>query len=453
VALLSDITLVIQNADSPLDLPLTYTFDLYDDDDNAVESSDALDGDPSGETSYTLHSELTENTWYWWEAAADDGWVVGPSTGPQTFFYNTVNEAPGAPGINNPFQGSSVSSIRPTLVLDEATDPDEDILTYSYVLTDTIGNEIETTEGVAGNGLTASWTVSTALTDGATYCWYGWATDPDGLTGPDSDSACFTVDTHNQGPSAPVIISPPDGSSINTETVDIVLTDGVDPEGRGLQHVFQIDTEETFTSEDFQTGTVLSDGSGQTTWTTAPLVDDTWYHVRALASDGAAYSEWATSTFRVKIGNHAPETPELYSPEDEATVASGTPLVVTNAVDADDDPITYYFVVYDMDGNEVQDGDTPEDLSGTTAWTPSQLPYGTYTWTVRAVDVYGFSSDWADPWTFTVGEVDTGECTGKFCEDGTLMGGGCGCTTPGTATAGVAWLAVAGALALSRRQR
>lgn len=464
------VDLVVTNATGPRGDALLYAFEIYDDGamTSLVSSAAAIAEDGTGQTAWTVDVPLTENTWYSWWANASDSHVSGPWSTPAAFFYSAVEEAPGAPGIQAPFDGSSVASLTPDLVLDEAFDPDEDPLSYTFVLTDDTGAEVTSTTGATGDGLEATWTADVALADGAEYCWYAFATDDTGLSGPDSTTSCFWVDLSNQPPSAPVITSPLDGSGVASLDVDVVLTDGVDPEDRAVLHFFELDTDPAFGSSDKQAADVPSDGSGTTTWTPDTLTDNTWYYVRALCSDGAAESAWVGSSFFVNTDNQAPEVPALYNPADGAAFAPGDMLSVINSTDLDGDALTYAFTVLDDSATEVDAGTVAEDSSGMTAWTPGGLADGSYTWSARATDPWGLSSDWAGSRAFTVGGVDT-DTPIDTGDDGTDDTGtddpgtedtgkakqadGCGCATPSSGMPFASWLLVglAGAVLVRRR--
>lgn len=470
------VDLVVENAVSPRGLALVYTFELYDDAgmSTLVTAADGVAEDASGYTAWTVDVPLVENTWYFWWANAADSAVFGPWSEPGSFFYNTVEEAPTAPGIQSPFDGASIASLVPDLVLDESTDPDGDVLTYTFVLTDTLGTEYSRASGISGDGLSAAWTVDITLADGGAYCWYGSATDSTGLQSPDSEIACFVVNLANLSPSAPVIVSPANGAAVTAVSTTIVLTDGVDPEGRAVEHRFELDSSPTFGSADLQTGSVVSDGSGSTSWPTGALTDNTWYYVRALCSDGSAASPWVDSSFFVNTDNDAPTVPTLFNPADGAMLTLGDALSLINSTDPDGDTITYEFAILDSGEWTIQSGVVTEDSTGTTAWNPSALADGDYSWSARATDAWGLSSEWADSRALVVGspsdtgepaDTDTGDTSTDTSDSGTpdsaddvgdtgfaIKAGSCGCATSPTPLAGWLLVGLAGTT-LARRRR
>ncbi len=440
----ADVDLAAFNATSPVGEALLYDFAIYGDEAMSVmvASVAGVSEDPSGQTTWRVDGALVENTWYWWWASAGDAYTSSGWSAPWAFFYNIENEAPGAPGINAPFEGSTVSVLSPTLVLDEAWDPDGDPLTYSFVLTDADAVVVDAAADIGGDGTTASWTPDVILTDGESWCWHAIAMDDEGLEGEPSEIACFLVDTANQAPSAPSIVSPEEGLSVATRTPEVVLTNGVDPEGRSVVHVFELDTDPSYGSDDNQTASLAAGEDGTTVWTPEDLVDNAWYFVRALASDGGAYSDWAESSFFVDTENEAPSIPTLMNPIDGAAFGDYESLEIVNSTDPDGDEITYDFRILAADGSIAQQADGIEqDPAGSTLWTPDPLDIGGYTWSARAVDAPGLASDWADEQSFDVGAVEAGD-TGGLLDTGVAgseapvpADWGCGCSSASNTTA------------------
>jgi PKD repeat protein len=450
----SPVELVVDNALSPTLETLLYDFEVYDDEGLPESALVAIADDlPEGSssTALLLDSALQENTWYFWRAAAQDPYTMGDWTAPHSFFYNAVNEAPTAPGLRSPLDGITVADLTPTLELDEATDPDEDTLTYLFELEDLYGTLVDSADGVEGDGEIARWTPEQELVDDTTYCWTAQATDEHGESGPQPPSACFTVDTSNETPLPPTITDPLDQTQVATLAPAVTVTNGVDPEGRPTSHLFELDTATTFDSPALQTQSVPSDPDGSTSWTPPqPLEEDTWYHLRVLATDGAAVSDWAQITFFVNATNSPPSVPGLNNPADGAAFAEGDSLSVINATDPDEQAITYDFQLADTAGAPVQEiQGVVEDSSGFTAWVPGPLAPGRYTWTARATDEGGAASEWATPRALEVLGAEPPRETAS--DTGTSKGStGCSCATP--TRPGMTLLPL-GLLLLARRRR
>ena len=74
-----------------------------------------------------------------------------------SFFVNTSNDAPSAPTVNYPADGSTVTVRTPQLSVNAAADPDNDSLTYQYeVYSDSGLTHLVSIEQAAG----PSWTMS-----------------------------------------------------------------------------------------------------------------------------------------------------------------------------------------------------------------------------------------------------------------------------------------------------
>ncbi|MBD3236210.1 MAG: hypothetical protein GF330_05880 [Candidatus Eisenbacteria bacterium] len=122
----------------------------------------------------------TREGWY-----VDDLVIMGRSTD---------NLAPDAPALVAPVDGETVYTSRPELVVENATDPEGDPLTYAFrVFGDELLTElVREVCGVAEGSGTTSWTVTPGLQDGA-YYWHAYADD--GIErGPCMPTASFTIE-------------------------------------------------------------------------------------------------------------------------------------------------------------------------------------------------------------------------------------------------------------------
>lgn len=88
-----------------------------------------------------------------------------------SFVVNTANDAPPAPQLHAPAEGSSIDTQTPTLSVSNATDPDSDILTCDFEIYagGTLVQSI-TTIPQDISGIT-SVTLPNALSDNTTYTW------------------------------------------------------------------------------------------------------------------------------------------------------------------------------------------------------------------------------------------------------------------------------------------
>ncbi len=422
-------TLAVVDAEAPLGQPLTHSMIVSADVSmsEVIDEIDALVGDGSGSTAWSVEAELEENTWYYWTARASDEWTSGSSMDVASFFFNEVNETPGTPGIHSPVDGSSVGSV--TLLVDVPSDPDNDALWIEFSM------ELDSGEGITSSLIeaeadTVSWTPSLVIEDGMSICWSALAEDEHGLRGADSDTSCFTVDMTNEPPTAPVIEQPGVDSMVDTHTPTIVVTNGEDPELVPTFHIFEVDTVETFDSDSLQVAEVESGADGTTQWDVEiALPEDSWVFVRVMCSDGEMTSDWITTQFFISEENNPPSVPVLQDPESGMSLGETDSLVVINSVDPEQGINTYDFRIMDLRDADAGSIDGVSEGDETTSWAPGALPEGYYQWMARAVDAEGLASEWASSSTFVVGTPDAVSEPEVGGEVSTSADKGCGCAS------------------------
>jgi hypothetical protein len=134
---------------------------------------------------------VTENQVYYWRAQAFDGALRSEWMAAAAFLVNTANDAPGAPQLLAPAEGSTLETLSPTLVVANAFDPDSDALSYDFELYQG-GALVAVFNGVAQGDGTTSVTLGTALTDRSLYTWRVRAFDGDSY-GPWTAMGSFKV--------------------------------------------------------------------------------------------------------------------------------------------------------------------------------------------------------------------------------------------------------------------
>jgi len=89
------------------------------------------------------------------------------------------NGAPSQPTIVSPGRGDDLAEVRPTLVINNPNDPEDDQLRIFFEVstTDTFTAPIASEGQAPGPEGTTSWTVSQDLDDGVRYHWRAWAND------------------------------------------------------------------------------------------------------------------------------------------------------------------------------------------------------------------------------------------------------------------------------------
>ncbi len=130
----------------------------------------------------------------------------------------------------------------------------------------------------------------------------------------------------------------------------------------------------------------VSDGS--VPYAGAPLVDGQTYYVRARISNGQYWTEWKETTFRM---NTAPFTPQPLSPSQVSISTFAPTLWVSNAADAEDDPLNYQFELFSDSGlTTMVTGMSVVQSPDSTGWVvdPELEENAYYWWRARAYDGY-----------------------------------------------------------------
>lgn len=297
-----------------------------------------------------------------------------------------------------------------------------------------------------------SWKPAVTLTDNSTYLWKVRATDINpGEVSVERNwkTLIFTVNTEDDTPSSPVVDTPVNNAEVEILNPKLTVINAVDNDPDDiLTYYFEVikkgddSCEERFSACEaggctiVQSGAVnegsmdnelpggsvffggdnffkndselpLSDTS--TSWTIPlngpglPLSDNSYYCWRVQVSDSSDQaSEWSYSRFFVNRENDVPEAPLILSPQNGSTMtnssdpASTITLSIINALDADQDNLTYRFELFDHHDPET---DVPL-YTKTTNELKWQIPKQaltsgqTYYWRVRASD-----SETDGPWS------------------------------------------------------
>jgi hypothetical protein len=404
-------TLTITNATDPDSPSLTYNFDVALDPDftqiiatttgvscHPGSFDDAGTGE-SGVTSWTVPITLLENTTYYWRAQADDWLITGPWSATSKFFVNTVNTAPTAPVIIAPLNNAVITSLTPTITIQNSTDPDSPVITY-YFEADTVAtfdsnNVLRSGPVVQGQGTTV-WTMP-GLKDNTHY--YVRAKANDGQAdSPWSGVIAFFANTVNDPPTAPAIANPSNGSGVNTTTPTLSVQDATDPDGDTLTYEFALYADSGLTTLVASVQGV-PETPGTTSWTVpTALLENQNYYWKARAFDGQVYGNWSvTATFMVNAANLGPGAPTILSPLDNGSVTTLNPvLTVGNAANPRNATLTYEFAVYKDQALVSDVANVPENSSGATSITvtTSLTDNTVYQWKARA-----FDGDRYGPWT------------------------------------------------------
>ncbi|MEK6607157.1 MAG: PKD domain-containing protein [Myxococcota bacterium] len=311
-------------------------------------------------------------------------------------------DGPSAPILLAPADGAEVAVA--TLVVVNATDPQEDALSYAFEL---YGDEAllalvaTVTEWPEGGGGTTTWTPSVVLSEDVRYCWRVRAADAH-VSGPWSVVRCFLLNTLNNAPSAPGISSPAVGGQAMSLMPALSVTNAMDPDDETLTYTFEVYGDVELTDV-VTMATEVEQGEGTTAWTVGvALVEDVFYWWRVRAKDPQERSgPWSsTGLFFVSSVNSLPGTPTMVYPQNGAVVETlEVVFTIVVAQDPDLDPLGYEFEVdtaETFDGAALQTGLVAATVGGETrAWrVPAGLEEDTaYAWRVRANDGMA-TSDW-----------------------------------------------------------
>jgi hypothetical protein len=401
--------LVIENSVDEDGDALSYEFEVFADPALTIKVAAAIDVVQGAETTFWLVPEsLVDNARYYWRVRAADGhsyslWAYG------NFFVDTADNKPGPFFISSPADTTEVDSVTPVLEITNATDVDEDNITYTFEVYEdsTLGSLVASAhhipEGFAG---TTSWVVNPALADSHRYFWR--VTAADGRGGKTQTAVgSFLVNTAGSAPPAPQQLIPAANSVVSTRQLDLVV---INSTGAGSHsYYFELDNVNTFDSPAKRTSGEILEGIDTTAWHVSDLDENRWYYWRSKVGNGSAQSSWVQNAFFVSTANDPPLSPTLKNPGKRAWIGNLTPMLEINPrLDPDADSLNYRFEIYaDRDLTTlVEDG-----LTAAAQWVvPAELSDKTrYFWRARAEDPHGLTSYWMDASTFFVNQTGPGE--------------------------------------------
>ncbi|MEJ2405979.1 MAG: Ig-like domain-containing protein [Candidatus Thiodiazotropha sp.] len=410
--------LVVTNALDPDRDAISYRFEVseYIDISTTVASVESIPEGTSGTTSWLVDVPLAENGYYYWRATAVDEHGLethGPIGG---FFINATNEAPLAPVVNTPLDGSVISGSSVSLIVDNGSDPDGDLLTYTFELDtaptfDSVAKQVSS--AIAEGTTTTEWAV-TGLMENTTYYWRTKVSD--GQIESNWVEASFSVNAANSAPGIPTVANPGDGAWVATLQPTLSVNAAVDPDGDTLEYRFELYSDEAMT------GLVADTVSASTAWDLAtPLLNNEWYYWRVRAEDPhGGLSDWSPASRFFVDDNGVNDTPTLSFIEPSADIIVSTG--VTTLVWSDDDPDSSATIALYYDSNNTgADGtlianaieEDVDETGDTYDWSVTTIPPGTY-WVYAVIDdgnssttVYGDFSITVEPTEILFDNTDT----------------------------------------------
>jgi len=206
--------------------------------------------------------------------------------------YIIPRDKPYVPTNLSPPEGGVVQTTTPTFSA-TFSDPLNESGTVYYVVVTDPGNQVVTSGfgNLVASGSTSSWTITTALSDGQSYCYSAQGENTDGFFS-SAAGACFTVDL---GVPAPTLSSP--GNAATLASVTPVLS-ASDSDTAPLYWEFQVARDSGF-------ATLLEDSWAPTTNTfTVPpgdLQDGGTAYWRVRVEDGSGLESAWSSTFSFTV--------------------------------------------------------------------------------------------------------------------------------------------------------
>ncbi len=380
-----------------------YDFQLFSDLGLTILVAEGQDlaQEPGDLTGWPIPVTLNTAGTYYWRVRAG----AGPFS-PTCSFRLDVNDPPGMVQLLSPM--GQVPELRPTLRVQNTTDPDDTLLRYHFEVYSDPALSIRVADsgagGVpAGGGDVTAWQLDVDLLEDRFYYWRARATDPQGLAGPWSGAGQLFVNVTNTPPGEPVVLAPLPGEVVPTLRPTLRLVAAADQDFDPLVYDWVVARDPAFANIVASGSNHPPDGPLVTIALSADLVENQRYCWGARADDGQASSAYTTTCFLVSVTNDPPSIPRPDSPA--GTTTTRTPVFAwMAAIDPEDDEVLYEVEVRGADGALIG---AVGGIRGTVTALASELTDGLdYTWQVRAIDRQGAVGAWSPRKTFVVQAVD-----------------------------------------------
>ncbi len=314
-------------------------------------------------------------------------------------------DGPTAPVLLDPIAGAEITEVSPDLLVQNATDPQNEVLLYDFevyedqAMTILVTSRFGVNEAQVGQTF---WKVDLQLNEDQEYWWTARANDP-WTAGPWAPAESFVLNEFNDGPDAPELVYPIDGEVVTVLQPTLEWTQVVDPNGDVITYdvVVYADDAVTVVAEAFN---VADSGSSTSTWMVdVALVDDSdyWWTARAVDDEGLA-GPWAEAEpFFLTTENGAPGNPVFVDPLDGDQIDAISPtLTATEVTDPEGGEVEYEFEIDQVgtfDSIDHRMTTVPATNSGEVWWDLADdgLALDENAWAfarVRAVDELGIAS-------------------------------------------------------------
>ena len=319
---------------------------------------------------------------------------LAEGTGPQSY------DGPDAPVLTDPIAGVEVSTDAPDLFWLNATDPQNEVLSYDVEVYEDAAMTVlitSTTAVAEDSSGSSTWKVDLSLTENDEYTWRARANDS-WVAGPWATEETFVVNAVNEAPDAPVLTFPIDGETAASTNPTPVWAEVSDIDGDTVTYDVEVYDDELLLVAS-TTGVV--GGGIDAEWTVdVTLTEDAvyWWTARAVDEHGLG-GDWAPETsFFLSTANAAPFGTVFVSPTDQSELDSAPILVATEGEDPEGGVLEYLFEVDGLpsfDSGGAEEATVSASDTGTIEWDLSGVPLVENDWNyarVRAIDDGGVSS-------------------------------------------------------------
>ncbi len=316
--------------------------------------------------------------------------------------FNTT----GLPVIDTPEVGSEISEQTVSLSITNAIHDVETLISYQFQLyaDEDLNLLLEQSPLISETEMQTDWLPAQTLMDNHWYTWrvrvYNGESYSQWVTG------YFFVNTTNDEPTIPDILTPPDGTQVSTTTPALEISPAVDIDGDTLKYSFVLYNDESKTVEIDRIDNFSPSDTSLVKWfIMTPLNDGQQYYWAVQVNDGeGGVVETPLVSFLVDTANQSPGSPTLIEPVINAqSAAADVNIILGNSIDPEQDVLSYYFELddqVDFNSSNKQQMTLASGLTRTT-WALYDLNDNRqYYWRARAFDGHSYS-DWIQGY-FTV---------------------------------------------------
>ncbi|MEW6051710.1 MAG: right-handed parallel beta-helix repeat-containing protein [Candidatus Zixiibacteriota bacterium] len=200
-----------------------------------------------------------------------------------------------------------------------------------------------------------------------------------------------------QGPQVQSVIIPPNSQNVVSDTPTIHWDYSDDMNRTQSQFEIAVGSDTNWTYAELWNPAPFTSSDTFVVYNGSPLLDGMTYYLRLRVFNGAVWSPWYNSSFRM---NSLPSVPVQQSPINNQVAGSLPTLWVLNSTDAEGDALTYDFAgFHDTDcvsgGPPIELNNVPSGIDSTGGQITTPLAENCrYWWRVRAFDGYEYS-EWS----------------------------------------------------------